>query len=197
MFYTHEYIKRFREPVNKTDWREHSFPAVVNAFYDTMENSIGKFNKMFTFLSITNTDTSLASNFTENNISIKKSLISIDIIYNFLNKCIHCIATEFPAGILQGVFFSKDRPQYANYGAIGSIIGHEITHGFDDEGRQYDADGNLIDWWEPETHEAFKRKAQCIIDQYANFSDPELNMTVSSKHQSSSISKCKSFLVHS
>lgn len=55
-----------------------------------------------------------------------------------------------------------------NYGAIGAIIGHEITHGFDDEGKQYDKEGNLINWWADETDTAFKKKALCIINQYGN-----------------------------
>ena len=74
--------------VNKTDWVHHGRPAVVNAFYSPLENSI-----------------------------------------------------QFPAGILQGIFFSNDRPKYLNYGAIGWVIGHEITHGFDDQGSQRDGDG--------------------------------------------------------
>lgn len=56
-----------------------------------------------------------------------------------------------------------------NYGAIGYIIGHEITHGFDDRGRQFDKDGNNKNWWEHETDAKFKTKAQCITDQYASF----------------------------
>ena len=76
--------------VNKTDWVHHGRPAVVNAFYSPLENSI-----------------------------------------------------QFPAGILQGIFFSNDRPRYLNYGAIGWVIGHEITHGFDDQGRQFDLQGNF------------------------------------------------------
>ncbi|EFA03192.1 neprilysin-2 [Tribolium castaneum] len=85
---------------------------------------------------------------------------------------------EFPASILQGVFFDNNRPQYMNYGAIGYIIGHEITHGFDDSGRQYDKDGNLVDWWQPKTQSAFEAKAQCIIDQYSNITVPEINLNL-------------------
>ena len=76
---------------------------------------------------------------------------------------------NFPAGILGGVFFNPDRPAYMNYGAIGLVIGHEITHGFDDQGAQRDGDGTLTDWWEPETKERYLEKAQCIIDQYSNY----------------------------
>eukprot|EP00092_Neocalanus_flemingeri_P028315 GFUD01030752.1.p1 GENE.GFUD01030752.1~~GFUD01030752.1.p1 ORF type:complete len:774 (+),score=182.51 GFUD01030752.1:202-2523(+) len=76
---------------------------------------------------------------------------------------------QFPAGILDGVFFAEERPLYMNYGAIGFVVGHEITHGFDDEGSQKDGDGNLVDWWEPETKKKYLEKAQCIIDQYGNY----------------------------
>ncbi|XP_023346897.1 neprilysin-2 isoform X3 [Eurytemora carolleeae] len=76
---------------------------------------------------------------------------------------------QFPAGILDGVFFKDDRPSYMNYGAIGVVVGHEITHGFDDTGSQKDGDGNLVDWWEPQTKKKYLERAQCIIDQYSNF----------------------------
>lgn len=65
-----------------------------------------------------------------------------------------------------------------NYGAIGFIIGHEITHGFDDMGRQYDFDGNLRDWWQSDTANHFIEKAQCIIDQYGNYTDPATKLMV-------------------
>ncbi|KAJ8983666.1 hypothetical protein NQ317_003453 [Molorchus minor] len=113
LFSTRFSFRRLRQPVNKTDWITYGRPAVVNAFYSSIENSI-----------------------------------------------------QFPAGILQGVFFNADRPRYMNYGAIGFVIGHEITHGFDDQGRQFDKNGNLEDWWQEETKKAFVEKAQCIIDQY-------------------------------
>ncbi|KAL1513422.1 hypothetical protein ABEB36_002838 [Hypothenemus hampei] len=125
LFGTKFSFKRLRQPVNKTDWITHGRPAVVNAFYSAIENSI-----------------------------------------------------QFPAGILQGVFFSADRPRYMNYGAIGFVIGHEITHGFDDQGRQFDKEGNLVDWWQEGTKKAFVEKAQCIIDQYGNYTVPELNLNL-------------------
>ncbi|XP_060072891.1 neprilysin-like [Ylistrum balloti] len=79
----------------------------------------------------------------------------------------------FPAGILQPPFYGKSQPKSMNYGGIGVVIGHEITHGFDDRGRQYDKDGNLEQWWSDEAITQFKVKAQCIVDQYGNFSLPE------------------------
>merc|ERR1719471_2062118 len=117
VFGTNYAFSKLRERVNKTDWVRHGRPAVVNAFYSPLENSI-----------------------------------------------------QFPAGILQGVFFNSERPKYMNYGAIGWVIGHEISHGFDDQGRQFDKEGNLADWWEEETKERYLAKTQCIVSQYGNYS---------------------------
>ncbi|MGC2616861.1 MAG: M13 family metallopeptidase [Terracidiphilus sp.] len=73
---------------------------------------------------------------------------------------------NFPAGYFQPPFFSDKEDDAANYGDMGSTIGHELTHGFDDEGRQFDKDGNLKDWWTKEDEAKFKEKAQCMVDQY-------------------------------
>ncbi|XP_046670651.1 neprilysin-2 isoform X2 [Homalodisca vitripennis] len=118
-------FNRLRKPVNKTDWITHGRPAIVNAFYSSIENSI-----------------------------------------------------QFPAGILQGAFYSHDRPNYLNYGSIGFVIGHEITHGFDDQGRQFDKEGNLVDWWAPETKQAYLKKASCIIQQYGNFTAQQVGLNL-------------------
>jgi predicted metalloendopeptidase len=118
VFGTDYAFNKLRKPVNKTDWITHSRPAIVNAFYSSIENSI-----------------------------------------------------QFPAGILQGQFFSADRPRYMNYGAIGFVIGHEITHGFDDQGRQFDENGNLFEWWAPDTKTKYLERARCVIEQYGNFTD--------------------------
>ncbi|XP_053693911.1 neprilysin-2-like isoform X1 [Sabethes cyaneus] len=124
-FGTTKAFKKLRQAVNKTDWITHSRPAVVNAFYSSIENSI-----------------------------------------------------QFPAGILQGQFFSYDRPKYMNYGAIGFVIGHEITHGFDDQGRQFDKNGNLVDWWQTDTKTAYLEKARCIIEQYGNYTEPNVKLNL-------------------
>ncbi|XP_060778990.1 neprilysin-like isoform X1 [Neoarius graeffei] len=76
----------------------------------------------------------------------------------------------FPAGILQPPFFGKGQPQSLNYGGIGMVIGHEITHGFDDNGRNFDKDGDLKDWWTPSSTQKFQELSKCIVDQYSGFS---------------------------
>lgn len=118
-------FNQLRKPNLKVDWRKHAKAATVNAFYNSLDNSI-----------------------------------------------------EFPAGILQGAFFDRSKPNYLNFGAIGFIIGHEITHGFDDRGRQFDKDGNNRNWWNSDTDEKFKERAQCIIDQYSNYTVPENGLKV-------------------
>jgi predicted metalloendopeptidase len=72
----------------------------------------------------------------------------------------------FPAGILQPPFYTQGANDAVNYGAIGLVVGHELTHGFDDEGRQYDAKGNLTDWWSKAVGEEFVRRADCVVKQY-------------------------------
>ena len=73
----------------------------------------------------------------------------------------------FPAGILQPPFFHKDFPAAMNYGAVGAVMGHELTHGFDDQGRKSDGDGVLREWWEPEVAARFDQAAQCVEKQYS------------------------------
>lgn len=75
----------------------------------------------------------------------------------------------FPAAILQYPFFDLNADDAVNYGAIGVVIGHEMTHGFDDQGRQYDKDGNLTDWWTPEDATKFKEHVQVLVTQFNNF----------------------------
>ena len=75
----------------------------------------------------------------------------------------------FPAGILQPPYFDVTKDDAVNFGAIGAVIGHEITHGFDDEGRKYDAQGNLTDWWTAEDDTRFRERADCVSKQYSGF----------------------------
>ncbi|MGD1069568.1 MAG: M13 family metallopeptidase [Bryobacteraceae bacterium] len=79
---------------------------------------------------------------------------------------------NFPAGILQPPFFERQADDTTNYGAIGAVIGHELTHGFDDQGRQFNAKGDLDDWWTPADAKAFDERSQCLVDEYSSFALP-------------------------
>jgi putative endopeptidase len=72
----------------------------------------------------------------------------------------------FPAGILQPPFFDVTMDDAVNYGGIGAVIGHEITHGYDDQGRRFDANGNLGDWWSADDAQEFEARAKVVIDEY-------------------------------
>jgi putative endopeptidase len=75
----------------------------------------------------------------------------------------------FPAGILQPPFFDQKMDDAVNFGGIGVVIGHELTHGFDDQGRKFDPEGNLRDWWTAEDGKEFEQRASCIANEYSNF----------------------------
>jgi putative endopeptidase len=75
----------------------------------------------------------------------------------------------FPAGILQPPFFDKSMDDGVNFGGIGLVIGHELTHGFDDQGRKYDPEGNLHDWWTEQDGKEFEKRVSCVADEYSNF----------------------------
>jgi putative endopeptidase len=82
----------------------------------------------------------------------------------------------FPAGILQPPYYDPNRDDAYNYGAAGAIIGHEMTHGFDDEGSKYDAKGNLVNWWKAEDLASFQKQAECIQKQFDEFAVGDVHM---------------------
>ncbi len=88
-----------------------------------------------------------------------------------VNAYYHASLNEivFPAGILQPPFFNRAAGKPVNYGAIGMVMGHELTHGFDDQGRQFDGQGNLREWWTKEVGEAFNQRAACVAKQYDGY----------------------------
>lgn len=88
----------------------------------------------------------------------------------------------YPAGILQGVFYQYGLPRSLNMGAIGSVIGHELTHGFDDQGSQYDAEGRLREWWSNSTRRKFRKKSECFVKQYGSIHDKEAGMKLNGKN---------------
>jgi putative endopeptidase len=89
---------------------------------------------------------------------------TVNAYYNPLENNIN-----FPAGILQPPFWDKKMDEPVNYGGIGAVVGHELTHGFDDEGRQFDPKGNLTDWWTPEDAKEFEKRAECFVQEYSSF----------------------------
>ena len=98
---------------------------------------------------------------------------TVNAYYNPLENNIN-----FPAGILQPPFFNKAADDAVNFGAAGAVVGHELTHGFDDQGRRFDAQGNLRDWWTPADGKAFEERAACVANQYGGYTavdDVKLN----------------------
>jgi putative endopeptidase len=98
---------------------------------------------------------------------------TVNAYYNPLENNIN-----FPAGILQPPFYGAKTDASVNFGGAGAVIGHELTHGFDDQGRQFDARGNLKDWWTPADAKSFEDRAQCLVDEYSGFTavdDVKLN----------------------
>jgi putative endopeptidase len=87
----------------------------------------------------------------------------------------------FPAGILQPPFFDPNADDAVNYGAMGAVIGHETTHGFDDEGRKFDAQGNLRDWWTTEDAKQYDTRAQRVVDQFDGYTVVDSSTHVNGK----------------
>jgi putative endopeptidase len=94
--------------------------------------------------------------------------MSVPTVNAYYNPSINEIV--FPAGILQPPFFNAKADMAVNYGAIGAVVGHESTHGFDDQGHLYDLNGNLTNSWTPQDSAAFDRRAQCVVDQWSALS---------------------------
>lgn len=88
--------------------------------------------------------------------------------------------TAIPAGILQPPLYHPEYPESLNYGGIGVVIGHEVTHGFDDKGRQFDPNGNLKQWWNPSSLRNFHNKSNCMTNQYNQYYMDEIQMKVKS-----------------
>ena len=89
---------------------------------------------------------------------------TVNAYYNSSNNDIN-----FPAGILQPPFFDPEADDAVNYGGIGAVIGHEMTHGFDDRGRQFDGVGNLRDWWTAEDAQRYRVRASRVVDQFNGY----------------------------
>jgi putative endopeptidase len=136
-------------------WRDYSALQVGNVPYATNAMSSRTFNVLDNLKRIGKpTDRTLWG----------ITMATVNAYYNPTNN-----EVVFPAGILAPPFFSAQNDDAVNYGATGAVIGHEMTHGFDDQGRRYDEKGNLTDWWQPSDTTNFNARAQCIIDQFNGY----------------------------
>nr|XP_050867273.1 neprilysin-4-like isoform X1 [Vespula vulgaris]XP_050867274.1 neprilysin-4-like isoform X1 [Vespula vulgaris] len=170
----HKKLYAMRPFVGFPEWITN--PEKLNKFYEGVEVIQGKLFE--TFLKLT--DVGVKKNL--NNLREKPDKnrwISTGTTVNAFYSAILNSVT-FPAGILHPPFYGNGI-ESINYGAMGAIMGHELTHGFDDQGRRYDENGNLRQWWSDETLQHYHEKVECIIKQYSSYHLPELgnNFTVS------------------
>ncbi|XP_027847629.2 neprilysin-2-like [Aphis gossypii] len=151
----------------------------LNAFYENLEVdnkydyftsmlNVGKFYTDLTF-------SLLRQPVNKSNWIFHSNLADVNS-YNILEEN----SIDIPVGILQDIFFSSDRPQFMNYGGIGTIIGHEINHGFDTMGITYDKQGDLVNWWSEEAKNRYLEKAMCILNQYKNYMVREVGLKLNS-----------------
>ncbi len=173
--------KSFAQRINQLDWMSDETKAKAKAKLDAITVKVGYPDKWkdYSKLEINadnyyiNVSNAREFEFNRNIEKIGKPVDktewgmtpqTVNAYYNPTNNEI-----VFPAGILQPPFFNKDADDAVNYGSIGVVIGHEMTHGFDDMGRQYDKDGNLNDWWTTEDTDRFKAKIAKLEQQYDNY----------------------------
>ncbi|XP_072746309.1 neprilysin-4 isoform X3 [Anoplolepis gracilipes] len=194
---TREIQRSFRELLNKTSWIDDDTKRLATEKVNAMSLKIGYpdfilqphlLNERYKNVVIR------PDKYFENTLNILQHLTRVeqDRLGNIVNKTLWNTAPAivnayysrnknqimFPAGILQPPFYHRFFPRSLNYGGIGVVIGHEITHGFDDKGRLFDKDGNLHRWWKDEAIDGFHRRAQCLIDQYARYTVTEVEMQI-------------------
>jgi putative endopeptidase len=136
-------------------WRDYSALNVDRSSYQTNRLRVGKFNEDRDWAKVGNPVDRMEWGMTPP---------TVNAYYNPQNNEI-----VFPAGILQPPYFDPNADDALNYGSMGSVIGHEMTHGFDDQGSKYDPSGNLANWWSEADLKAFKERAGCIVNQFNNF----------------------------
>ena len=182
-------LAAFRERLNKLDWMSDATRKEALAKLAAFKQKIGYPDKWIDYSRLDIDRSSYAQNVLRASAFEQKRDLAkigkpvdrtewgmtpptVNAGYNPLNNDI-----SFPAGILQAPFFNPDADDAINYGAIGGGIGHEITHGFDDSGANFDPVGNLRMWWTPEDKKKFDERAACIVDQFSSYEvEPGLNM---------------------
>lgn len=171
----------YRERIQKLDWMSDATKQKALAKLDAFTKKIGYPDKWKTYADVTiNKHTYYANEVSIAEHDYRKMIgklgkpvdrtewgMTPPTVNAYYNPSYNEIV--FPAGILQFPFFDEHADDAINYGGIGMVIGHEMTHGFDDQGRQFDKDGNLHDWWTPEDAAKFKARVKVMIDQYNGF----------------------------
>jgi putative endopeptidase len=173
--------KALSEDIQNLDWMSPETKKQAQVKLTSITNKIGYPDKWRDYSSLTVVRGDLLGNFERaNEFESKRQLAKIEkpvdrkewgmtppTVNAYYNPSINEIV--FPAGILQPPFFDKNMDDAVNFGGIGLVIGHELTHGFDDQGRKFDAQGNLNDWWTAEDGKKFEERATCVANEYGNF----------------------------
>jgi len=177
----HDIEAAMARDLEQIDWMSPATKVRAKEKLDAVANKIGYPNKWrdYTKLTIKPTDAlgnELRANAFENDRELNKIGKPVDkdewdmsppTVNAYYNDSMNNI--NFPAGILQPPFYDHTQDDAVNYGHIGAVIGHELTHGFDDEGRKFDAKGNLSDWWTPEDLKNFTGRTDCLVNEYGSF----------------------------
>lgn len=174
-------IAAYRIRIASREWMSEITKKAANAKLDKVMRKIGYPDKWKDYSSLEINRESYVQNYMRANTYAFKEMVAklgkpidrtewgmtpptINAYYNpVMNEIV------FPAGIMQPVFFNPDADDAVNYGCMGSVIGHELTHGFDDEGCQFDADGNMKDWWTAEDKAKFKAKTDMLVQQFNSY----------------------------
>uniref|UniRef100_A0A1B0CX70 M13 family peptidase n=1 Tax=Lutzomyia longipalpis TaxID=7200 RepID=A0A1B0CX70_LUTLO len=194
---TQELQDSFREIINETDWMDLPTKHLAEAKVDAMSLKIGypdyilsrsDLNAKYIDMKID------PHNYFENSLNVLKHLTRTEhaklgqpvnkTAWNTAPAIVNAYYSRnknqimFPAGILQPPFYHKHFPRALNYGGIGVVIGHEVTHGFDDRGRLFDKNGNLHRWWSESAITNFQQRTNCLIAQYGNYTVSEVGIPV-------------------
>ncbi|MDQ3805909.1 MAG: M13 family metallopeptidase [Acidobacteriota bacterium] len=183
-------IAAFRERVSKLDWMSDPTRRQALAKLNAFGQKIGYPEKWIDYSSLDVSRDSYAQNVMRASaFEVRRELAKIGKPVDrtewamsppTVNAYNNWLRNEivFPAGILQAPFFSPEADDAINYGAIGAVIGHEITHGFDDQGAKFDLEGNLKNWWTDADLKNFEQRSECIVNQFAAYEvEPGLKMT--------------------
>jgi len=178
-------VKAFAADLDKSSWMDEATIAGAKKKLHAMNRKIGFPDVWRQYIGL-----SIGENFLENSLSSKKieTAREFDKLGKEVDKSEWSMNPSmtnayyspsrnemvFPAGILQPPFFGANRPAVLNFGSVGAVIGHELTHGFDDQGAQFDAKGNMKMWWTKKSYNAFKNKTKCMMKQYHNIKVPDI-----------------------